>query len=90
VFGISFGGSAGYSKHEKRQRIEKRGHELTLDDGEENIRILGYIVTKNAGFLNYQIREYEDLMVHFSREIKESSSDGKESATAKSKSKSKS
>lgn len=46
-FGISFGASANYSKHEQRQLIERRGHDLTLDDGEQNIRIIGFIAVKN-------------------------------------------
>ena len=46
-FGVSFGGSAKYSKHEKRQLVERRGHDLVLDDGEANIRIIGFIAVKN-------------------------------------------
>lgn len=49
-FGISFGASAGHSKHETSQIIERRGHDLILDDGEKNIRILGFIAVKNDVF----------------------------------------
>lgn len=47
AFGIGFSGGARYSKHEERQLVEQRGHDLVLDDGEQNIRILGYIAVKN-------------------------------------------
>lgn len=49
VFGIKFGGGGKYSQAKKEQKVEKRGNELTLSDG-ENIRILGYIATKNTAF----------------------------------------
>jgi hypothetical protein len=48
VLGINFGKashSGGYNKDIKEQKIERRGHELDLYDG-DNIRLLGYIVTK--------------------------------------------
>lgn len=45
--GFSFGGGGGYSKHEERQKVERRGHDLIMDDGEDNIRIIGYVVVKS-------------------------------------------
>lgn len=48
VMGINFGKathSGGYNKDTKEQKIERRGHELELYDG-DNIRLLGYVVTK--------------------------------------------
>ncbi|QCK88035.1 hypothetical protein E8L99_20890 [Phreatobacter aquaticus] len=58
VWGVDFGGGGGYSRHEKSQKIEKRGHELVISDGDENIRILGYVATKNTGFENNAVREF--------------------------------
>ena len=47
LFGIGWGANANYSRSEKQQKIERRGHDLILDDG-DNIRILGYVGTKNV------------------------------------------
>ncbi|BHH83650.1 hypothetical protein [Desulforhopalus sp. 52FAK] len=47
IYGINFGGSGGYTRNEERQKVETRGHDLILDDGEENIRILGYHTVTN-------------------------------------------
>jgi len=47
VFGIGFGGGGSYHKHVERQRVERRGHELTFDDGADNIRIIGYHTVTN-------------------------------------------
>lgn len=47
AFGIKFGARGQYHRHVERQKIEKRGHDLIFDDGEENIRILGYHTALN-------------------------------------------
>jgi hypothetical protein len=43
-FGISWGGEASKNVDETQHRVEKRGHELILDDGENSLRLLGYTV----------------------------------------------
>jgi hypothetical protein len=48
VMGINFGKathSGGYNKDIKEQKIERRGNELEMYDG-DNVRLLGYVVTK--------------------------------------------
>ncbi|WP_409027921.1 hypothetical protein OX462_05160 [Janthinobacterium sp. SUN098] len=50
-FGIGWGGGGSYSKSVHEQQVEQRGHDLVLDDG-ENIRLIGYNVVENVGFLN--------------------------------------
>ena len=49
IFGVGFGGGGNYSQSKRSQKIEKRGHDLLLDDG-ENIRIIGYVATRNTAF----------------------------------------
>jgi len=49
IFGVGFGGGGRYSQTQREQKVERRGNDLVLDDG-DNIRILGYVVTKNADF----------------------------------------
>ena len=49
IFGIGFGGSGGRTETKKEQKVERRGHDLVFDDG-DNIRILGYVATKNVHF----------------------------------------
>lgn len=46
VFGIRLGGGGGYSEHVQKQTIQAQGHTLTLDDGETNFRVLGYVVNR--------------------------------------------
>ena len=45
-FGIGIGASANRSGTRQAQRVEKSGHTLILDDGEQNFRVLGYVVNK--------------------------------------------
>jgi hypothetical protein len=49
IFGINFGKpvNASYNEKQKQQKVERRGNDLSLDDG-DNIRILGYVVSKNV------------------------------------------
>lgn len=49
IFGIGFGGGANYSRKVREQKVERRGHDLIMDDG-DNLRILGFIAVKNEAF----------------------------------------
>ncbi|WP_426175588.1 hypothetical protein [Massilia sp. TWR1-2-2] len=51
LFGIGWGGGGSYSKSVHTQTVEQRGHDLVLSDG-ENIRLIGYNVVENTGFLD--------------------------------------
>lgn len=42
IFGIGFGGGGSYSKAVERQKVERRGHELSFSDGVDNVRIIGF------------------------------------------------
>jgi hypothetical protein len=46
LWGIGFGANANYSERQEQHRVEKRGQELTFDDGEKNLRIVGFYVQK--------------------------------------------
>ncbi|WP_338503693.1 hypothetical protein V6R86_08465 [Sphingomonas kaistensis] len=46
IFGVGWGGGGSYSQSKREQRIETRGHDLIMDDG-DNLRLLGYVVTEN-------------------------------------------
>lgn len=43
-FGISWGTSASKQVDETQHKVQKRGHDLVLDDGENSLRVMGYIV----------------------------------------------
>lgn len=49
IFGVGWGGGGSYSRSKREQKIERRGHDLLLDDG-ENIRIIGYQVSENVAY----------------------------------------
>lgn len=52
AFGINFGSTGSYDQSRVQQLVETRGHDLVLDDGEKNVRIIGFKVKKNTGFLS--------------------------------------
>lgn len=54
VFGIGFGGGAGGSSTRTEQIIESQGHKLTLDDGEQNFRVVAYVLEKVDVFDKFQ------------------------------------
>jgi hypothetical protein len=60
LFGVGWGGGGSYSQSKREQKVEKRGHDLVLDDG-ENIRILGYVVTKNRDLGQLFVEQNRDL-----------------------------
>lgn len=46
VWGVNFGANGNYSERQEQHKVEKRGQELIFDDGEKNLRIVGYYVQK--------------------------------------------
>lgn len=56
IFGVGWGAGGSYSRSVHEQTVEKRGHDLVLDDG-ENIRLIGFNVLENTGFM----KAVEDL-----------------------------
>lgn len=48
AFGISFGGSASYSKNVKKHEVDQAGTELTFTDGNGTIRFAGFVVQQNT------------------------------------------
>jgi hypothetical protein len=56
-FGIKVGGGVAYSRSERRAKMEKRGHDLIVDDG-DNIRIIGYRFAKNTRYAKDMIEAF--------------------------------
>lgn len=52
AFGINFGGNGGYSKHEEKHKVDKSGTTLTISDGDETLRFVGYAVKQNTIYDN--------------------------------------
>ena len=48
-FGVSIGAGGGHTSNQADQTVESNGHHLTLDDGESNFRVIGYIVNQADG-----------------------------------------
>ncbi len=61
IFGFGFGAGGNYGRAEKRQIAHKEGNELLLDDGEANIRVLGYWLAKTTVFEESVAEEIEEL-----------------------------
>lgn len=47
VFGFRFGAHANYHQHREKHTVEKNKDELTFDDGEKTLRVIGFIAQKN-------------------------------------------
>jgi hypothetical protein len=65
VWGINFGANASYSQNVKEQKIEKRGQDLVLDDGEDSLRIIGFVVVKNTAFEQEIINTFQPSLQSF-------------------------
>ena len=50
AFGVSFGGSASYSKDVHEHEVDRSGTELTITDDPGTVRFVGYAVVKNDVF----------------------------------------
>lgn len=50
AFGVNFGGKASYGSHVTQHEVDKTGTKLTLSDGKDTLRFVGYAVTKNQVF----------------------------------------
>lgn len=57
IFGVGWGGGGSYSRSKREQKVERRGHDLVLDDG-ENLRIIGYQVSEATAFENSLLASY--------------------------------
>jgi hypothetical protein len=58
IFGVRWGGGGKYSESKHEQKVETRGHDLVLDD-QNNLRLLGYVATKNTAFEEDLVRSLE-------------------------------
>lgn len=48
VFGISFGGSGGYTNETKEHKVDSSATKLTIEDDAATVRFVGYAVKKNT------------------------------------------
>lgn len=48
AFGISFGGSSSYSSHQKTHEVDVSNTKLTIADGDETVRFIGYAVKQTT------------------------------------------
>ncbi len=60
-FGIGLGG--GYKRHEHQEKhvVETNGDTLTFDDGENTLRVVGYLAQKNTAFIKTAIQGIEGI-----------------------------
>jgi hypothetical protein len=70
VFGIGFGGSYSESSHTEEHRITQSGNQLSFEDGDNTVRVVGFVAQKNKtlneSIMSPLLTAYGETMAQFS------------------------